>query len=134
MSVLFSSRLVNESLERVEKDQLAMAAAKMRKPTPTGSLALGSPPGLQPLIEGKEEGEEEEEGGETTSDPFDVSGRGPIYVLPWSCSPTLSKTQPQYSYILCCSLRTRPSKNWKGGSGTLARVKVYTAPGMKVHF
>ena len=73
-------RLVNESLERVEKDQLAMAAAKMRKPTPTGSLALGSPPGLQPLIEEKEDGEEEEEGGETTSDPFDVSGRGPIYV------------------------------------------------------
>lgn len=100
--VLYSSRLVNESLERVEKDQLAMAAAKMRKPTPTGSLALGSPPGLQPLIEGKEEGEEEEEeGGETTSDPFDVSGRGPIYVLSWSCSQTLSETRRQYSYILC---------------------------------
>ena len=64
----------------MEKDQLAMAAAKMRKPTPTVSLTLGSPSGLQPLPEekeegeeGKEEGEEKEEGGESTSDPFDVS-------------------------------------------------------------
>ena len=78
-----------------------MAAAKMRKPTPTGSLALGSPPGLQPLIEGKEEGEEKEEGGESTSDPFDVSEKGPIYSL--SLVPlTLSETpdlqrDPQYS-------------------------------------
>ena len=32
------------------------------------------------------------------------------------------------------SLKTRPSKNRKGGSGTSAGVEVYTAPGMKVHF
>ena len=32
------------------------------------------------------------------------------------------------------SLGTRPSKNRKGGSGTSARVEVYTAPGMKAHF
>ena len=79
------SRLVNESMERVEKDQLAMAAAKMRKPTPTVSLTLGSPSGLQPIPEGKEEGEEGEEekedGGESTSDPFDVSGKDLIYSL-----------------------------------------------------
>ena len=63
-----------------------MAAAKMRKPTPTVSLTLGSPSGLQPVPEGKEEGEEEgeeekEEGGESTSDPFDVSGKDLIYSL-----------------------------------------------------
>ena len=34
----------------------------------------------------------------------------------------------------CSSLGTRPSKNWKGGSGTSAGVEVYTAPGMKAHF
>ena len=66
----------------MEKDQLAMAAAKMRKPTPTVSLTLGSPSGLQPVPEGKEEGEEEkEEGGESTSDPFDVSGKNLTYSL-----------------------------------------------------
>ena len=32
------------------------------------------------------------------------------------------------------SLGTGPSKNRKGGSGTLAGVEVYTAPGMKAHF
>ena len=32
------------------------------------------------------------------------------------------------------SLGTRPSKNQKGGSGKLAGVEVYTAPGMKAHF
>ena len=32
------------------------------------------------------------------------------------------------------SLRTRPLKNRKGGSGTSAGVEVYTAPGMKAHF
>ena len=32
------------------------------------------------------------------------------------------------------SLGTRPSKNWKGGSGTSAGVEVYTVPGMKAHF
>ena len=98
----------------MEKDQLAMAAAKMRKPTPTGSLALGSPPGLQPLIEGKEEGEEKEKGGESTSDPFDVSEKGPIYSL--SLVPlTLSETpdlqrDPQYS--CSCMYHT-------GGLGTI---------------
>ena len=33
-----------------------------------------------------------------------------------------------------CSLGARPTKNWKGGSGKLAGVEVYTAPGMKAHF
>ena len=32
------------------------------------------------------------------------------------------------------SLRTRPSKNRKGGSGKSAGVEVYTAPGMQAHF
>ena len=32
------------------------------------------------------------------------------------------------------SLGTRPSKNRKGGSGKLAGVEVYTAPGMQAHF
>ena len=32
------------------------------------------------------------------------------------------------------SLGTRPSKDRKGGSGKLAGVEVYTAPGMKAHF
>ena len=32
------------------------------------------------------------------------------------------------------SLGTRASKNRKGGSGKLAGVEVYTAPGMQAHF
>ena len=36
--------------------------------------------------------------------------------------------------VVVVSLRTRPSKNRKRGSGTSAGVEVYTAPGMKAHF
>ena len=36
--------------------------------------------------------------------------------------------------IRAYDIGTRPSKNRKGGSGTLAGVEVYTAPGMKAHF
>ena len=41
------------------------------------------------------------------------------------------------SYIVSSpgvSLRTRPSKNRKGGSGKSAGVEVYTAPGVQAHF
>ena len=54
------------------------------------------------------------------------------------CAPWLLQTCKIYvSFEVATwlpSLGTRPSKNRKGGSGTSARVEVYTAPGMKAHF
>ena len=67
---------MNESLERVEKDKRAMAAAKMKKQKPTGSLSPTSPVGLQPLPEVSEEEEQGQEVGEreASPSPVDVSG------------------------------------------------------------
>ena len=41
---------------------------------------------------------------------------------------------PPYAMLAAPSLGTRPSNNRKGGSGKLAGLEVYTAPGMKAHF
>ena len=90
----------------------------------TGSLLIASNPGSPFRILSRSFGGKSED---TLLNTF---------YLPWSFmlnSQSLVYV-PIYVHSLQHSLGTRPSKSQKGGSGTSARVEVYTAPGMKAHF